>query len=165
MPQSLSSVLFSRSLLQSFSLSICHVRVSTRLYRLLQSAGLIVRPYFEFIFFSCWIRADYVAVGVVLPITFVLINALFCTSLVVVRLFRSRSSHHMVSFLLKPQLPLQIVSEENAARKKIISVILMQFNLGTPWVEKAQTTKSFSYSNISRCSHRMSPLGTTCLRL
>ncbi|KAK6738155.1 hypothetical protein RB195_020332 [Necator americanus] len=71
----------------------------------------------------CWVRPDYIVYAVIVPVSFTIANAFFCTVVVCRRFFGRR---RMLSKAVRYR--------DNRIISKIVAVLLMQVPLGTPWV-------------------------------
>ncbi|CAJ0952515.1 unnamed protein product, partial [Mesorhabditis belari] len=70
----------------------------------------------------CWIRSDYIIYGIVIPLSFLLLNAIVCTLLVVRRLFCMGTSSS------------RMLLSKNHISQRVVTILLMQLTLGTPWI-------------------------------
>ncbi|KAK6738153.1 hypothetical protein RB195_020330 [Necator americanus] len=70
----------------------------------------------------CWVRPDYILYAVIIPTSILIMNAIFCTTMVCNRLFFRR------------KLSTAVRHRDNHIVSKIVAVLLMQVSLGVPWV-------------------------------
>ncbi|GMS96025.1 hypothetical protein PENTCL1PPCAC_18200, partial [Pristionchus entomophagus] len=87
---------------------------------LISSILAIVSNFFDRDDGFCWVRPDYITFAVVLPLSVLILNGVICTILVVIRLYQEQKS--------------QLMTGKNHLKRRIISVLIMQFTLGMPWV-------------------------------
>ncbi|VDM61356.1 unnamed protein product [Angiostrongylus costaricensis] len=71
----------------------------------------------------CWVRPDYVVYAVIIPVSFLVLNATVCTILVCRRLFGTNRT-----------LGKSIRYTDQYLCSKIVAVVLMQVSLGMPWI-------------------------------
>uniref|UniRef100_A0A0K0CT74 GPS domain-containing protein n=1 Tax=Angiostrongylus cantonensis TaxID=6313 RepID=A0A0K0CT74_ANGCA len=71
----------------------------------------------------CWVRPDYVVYAVIIPVSFLVLNATVCTFLVCRRLFGTSRT-----------LGKSIRYTDQYLCSKIVAVVLMQVSLGMPWI-------------------------------
>ncbi|VDO91462.1 unnamed protein product [Heligmosomoides polygyrus] len=71
----------------------------------------------------CWVRPDYIIYAVIIPITFLLLNAVTCTIIVCYRVFGVRR-----------KLSKSMRHRDHQIGSKILAVFLMQISLGMPWI-------------------------------
>ncbi|CAB3411468.1 unnamed protein product [Caenorhabditis bovis] len=73
----------------------------------------------------CWVRPDYIVVGIIVPVSLLILNSIGCTSYIVYKVFfgmRRRLStsgnHHHDPHIIS----------------KVVSILIMQVSLGLPWI-------------------------------
>ncbi|CAB3411467.1 unnamed protein product [Caenorhabditis bovis] len=72
----------------------------------------------------CWVRPDNVIVGIIVPVSLLILNAIGCTSYIVYKVFFgmrrkfSAGNHHYDPHILS----------------KVVSILIMQVSLGLPWI-------------------------------
>uniref|UniRef100_A0A914ED35 Uncharacterized protein n=1 Tax=Acrobeloides nanus TaxID=290746 RepID=A0A914ED35_9BILA len=76
----------------------------------------------------CWIRPDYIFFGVVLPITLVVFNGMFCLVVVVLRLFPKICGLRII------RTNSNTLGKKKAKKDKLIALFFMQSTLGIPWI-------------------------------
>ncbi|VDM65019.1 unnamed protein product [Strongylus vulgaris] len=70
----------------------------------------------------CWVRPDYVVYAVVLPTSLLVLNAIFCTIVICMRLFCNGKFSKAVR------------QHQTRVTSKIGAVLVMQLSIGMPWV-------------------------------
>ena len=82
-------------------------------------------PFFERNDSFCWVRPDYIAYAVVVPVVLPIINGTICSSFAIYKMF----------FQAKRGLASKEASHYDAEFwSKILGLIIMQFAMGLPWV-------------------------------
>ncbi|GMT24441.1 hypothetical protein PFISCL1PPCAC_15738, partial [Pristionchus fissidentatus] len=102
----------------SHQIFVCTVSIGAPF--LISAILAIVSNFFDRDDGFCWVRPDYITFAVVLPLSVLIVNGIICTILVVIRLYQEQKS--------------QLMSGKNHLKRRIISVLIMQFTLGMPWV-------------------------------
>ncbi|MFH4974204.1 hypothetical protein AB6A40_000913 [Gnathostoma spinigerum] len=85
-----------------------------------------LRQFFDRNDHFCWIRPDYIYLGVVFPVTVVTVNGFLCLGIITFRFFPGLFGVDNTSHMLTRSSAVQ--------KQKIIALLLIQFTLGTPWV-------------------------------
>ncbi|VDD87252.1 unnamed protein product [Enterobius vermicularis] len=92
----------------------------------------------------CWVRPDYLIYAVVAPTSVVVFNGLICFFMIMINLFphliRSRT--------------ITLTHQRSSRRLKIITLILIQFSLGLPWVNFDELFKSLWVKNCNNCTNQ-----------
>ncbi|CAJ0952263.1 unnamed protein product, partial [Mesorhabditis belari] len=70
----------------------------------------------------CWVRHDIIEYAIVIPLSFLLANAVLCTALVARKLFYRGTSSS------------RIMLTRAHIRQRVYTLILMQLTLGMPWI-------------------------------
>ncbi|GMR48363.1 hypothetical protein PMAYCL1PPCAC_18558, partial [Pristionchus mayeri] len=102
----------------SHQIFVCTVSAGAPL--LISSILAIVSNFFDRDDGFCWVRPDYITFAVVVPLSVLILNGVICTVLVVIRLYQEQKS--------------QLMTGKNHLKRRIVSVLIMQFTLGMPWV-------------------------------
>ncbi|KAH7724623.1 Protein MTH-2 [Aphelenchoides avenae] len=79
----------------------------------------------------CWIRPDYVVVAVVVPLSLLVLNALFCSLVISIRLFPQVFG--ATRFIRQGSRTISKGARQQS-KERFIALFLMQFTLGVPWV-------------------------------
>lgn len=81
----------------------------------------------------CWIRPDYIILAVVVPLTILILNGLVCLLIILLRMYPNAKVFRPLSRLVSVQSNLISKAKKKIAGGEIITVLIMQFNLGLPW--------------------------------
>ncbi|KAI6219231.1 hypothetical protein M3Y95_01117400 [Aphelenchoides besseyi] len=81
----------------------------------------------------CWIKPTYVVLGVVVPITLLIVNGVISFSIILMRMYPNARVFQPLRRLTSVQSSVISKGQRNNAKDKIIAVLIMQFSLGLPW--------------------------------
>uniref|UniRef100_A0A7E4ZSA5 G_PROTEIN_RECEP_F2_4 domain-containing protein n=1 Tax=Panagrellus redivivus TaxID=6233 RepID=A0A7E4ZSA5_PANRE len=93
----------------------------------------------------CWIRSDYIIPAVIIPMTFLICNAVACFGLFTKRMFPQFSTR-----IIRGQSSITINNKAKDAKERLARLFISQFTLGVPWVLQyfalfAPTTTAWHY--------------------
>uniref|UniRef100_A0A7E4UYZ8 G_PROTEIN_RECEP_F2_4 domain-containing protein n=1 Tax=Panagrellus redivivus TaxID=6233 RepID=A0A7E4UYZ8_PANRE len=93
----------------------------------------------------CWIRSDYIIPAVIIPMTFLICNAVACFGLFTKRMFPQFSTR-----IIRGQSSITINNKATDAKERLARLFISQFTLGVPWVLQyfalfAPTTTAWHY--------------------
>ncbi|KAI6242566.1 hypothetical protein M3Y99_00223400 [Aphelenchoides fujianensis] len=81
----------------------------------------------------CWIKPTYVELGVVVPITLLVLNGCACYSVILFRMFPRARVFRPLRRMTSIQTFVMSSGRRRNVRDKVIAVLIMQFSLGIPW--------------------------------
>uniref|UniRef100_A0A914C452 Uncharacterized protein n=1 Tax=Acrobeloides nanus TaxID=290746 RepID=A0A914C452_9BILA len=90
--------------------------------------GLAINNFFNRGDNFCWIRPDYIVPGVVLPLTLLVLNGIFCLTIVFLRLFPSICGVKLI------KTNTNTLGKKKEYKEKLIALFFMQCTLGIPWI-------------------------------
>ncbi len=81
------------------------------------------------VFFSCWIRPDYITFAVILPTSLIIITDVVCTALIIQQFYFNRVNTDRHSRRIQSHS-----AQKRQRAQKVTVLISMQIILGAPWV-------------------------------
>uniref|UniRef100_A0A914C1K5 G-protein coupled receptors family 2 profile 2 domain-containing protein n=1 Tax=Acrobeloides nanus TaxID=290746 RepID=A0A914C1K5_9BILA len=91
-------------------------------------SGLVVKDFYNREDGFCWIRPDYVIFGVILPLTLLVANGIFCFVVALLRLFPKICGIALI------RTASSTIGKRPKKKEKLVALIIMQFILGIPWI-------------------------------
>ncbi|KAE9553585.1 hypothetical protein FO519_003225 [Halicephalobus sp. NKZ332] len=78
----------------------------------------------------CWIRADFVIAGVVVPLTILGVNAIICSFIITLRYFPGLK----IARIVRGASVIIARGKKRDVKERIIFLVFVQFTLGVPWL-------------------------------